>query len=157
MPRLEPKRVDTLLEKFLTGFRNYSYNVEVFENPTKKEQATARKIEGGYTKDLRFIADGTKKRIWVWNAGAALHSDAWDHIKQTIGDSRRLYKDFELVSGEIDTNDNLNVYYVVDFGGREMAEAVLDIDWSWADKSIKNFDAKFEKAIRFEMERKGWL
>lgn len=156
MPRLI-KDIDLVIEKFLTGYSQYGKSIEIFENPTKKEQGIARKGDNSYSRDLRFIADGEKKRLWIWNAGQALHSDSWEVISKEIGDSRRLYKDFELVSGEIDVSEHLNVYYVVDFGGRNMAEAVLDIDWSWADKYFKGFGQKFEDAVRHEMERKGWI
>lgn len=156
MPKLQ-KEIDIVLEKYLTGFQVYSKSIDIYENPTKKEQKEARKADGTYTDMLRFIADGEKKRIWVWNAGLAIHSQAWEHISKAVNDRRQLYKDHELVSGELGSNGDVDAYYVVDWGKQEIVEMILEMDWTWADKYVTGFSKSFENSIKYEMRKKGWL
>lgn len=155
MPKLV-RDIDLLMEKFLHGFNKYGKTVEVYENPTKKEQKDARTAEGTYTKRLRFIADGEKKRIWIWNAGLVIHDECWSEIKKVVHDNRQLYKDWDLVSGEIEEDGSLDVHYVVSWGKKEVIEQILDLEWDWVDKYFKGFAAKFDEGVRKEMRAKGW-
>ena len=55
--------IDMVAEKFIHGFMNGRYMVEVFVNPSKRDIKNARDAEGAYSKNLRFIADGNTKKV----------------------------------------------------------------------------------------------
>ena len=87
-----------LLEKFLTAYESYRGYHEIFINPTKREM---RDIMDKH-KNLRFIADSKKKKVYVFSA-EAFHGRTWnEHISKEIGDSRRMYDDETLFGGAIE-------------------------------------------------------
>lgn len=119
--------IDQLLEKYLTAFNKYGHTLEIFENPSKKEMR-------GWETRFRFIADAKRKKIYMWPATGAIHSDAWTHIKKVLNDSRPLYKSSTLVPAVFDGG------YVYIFGAKGIPHSIAQQwdyeDWSFVKKYL---------------------
>lgn len=149
-------KFDCLVEKYLDGFMRGSTMVDIFVNPSKKEQKDAQTASGSYSKNLRFIADGNKKNIYVWNAALCLHSDMLIRLQQMghVSKSVKLYQDPDVASGELTPEGKVELYYNANWGPAEMASSLLDNDWSWVDKKVKNFTQELIKAIVKDVDKK---
>lgn len=109
---------------------------EVFVNPSKKEFREAAQTAGA----VRFYADDLNKKVYIWDAIALNHYDAWDYFPGGVKKGR-VYDDGSLLAGqaivrgntiEFDGSDNI-VF------GRDAPDRVRDTltrDWSWVDKYI---------------------
>ena len=142
--------IDMVAEKFIHGFMNGRYMVEVFVNPSKRDIKNARDAEGAYSKNLRFIADGNTKKVYAWNAAICLHDQMLRELQSEgfIGRSTKLYHDPDVTSGEWNTNDEIELYYNVAWGPDEMGNVILDGDWAWVDKTgFKQFQMKLMKTV----------
>ena len=115
--------IDLLLEKWITAFKKYGHVVEVFENPTPKEIREFKKA-------FRFILDSKNKKVYIWDAMGAVHSDGWKHIKNDIGDTRMLYQTGDLLPGTLE-NKSINIY-----GSKgihpKFRKLMRETDWSFA-------------------------
>lgn len=146
--------IDVVVEKFIHGFTRSGNTVEVFVNPSSRDIKAARSAEGTYSKNLRFIADGNTKKIYAWNAALCLHSDMLSELKNNnfVSRSVQLYNDPDVTSGEWNSNDEVELYYNVNWGPAEMGNVILDGDWSWVDKTgFKNFQKKLLTTVVKEM------
>ena len=63
-------------EKYEMRIKVGSKSYEVFVNPSLKEMREVDSISG-----FRFMADDRNKKVYVWDAYAALHEEAWEQIK----------------------------------------------------------------------------
>lgn len=91
---LRMNRIDCLLEKFLTGFKESGHTVEIFVNPTKKELA-----EISDNGNFRFIADAKNKKVYAFPVNQ-YHRRTWDNVlKRELSDHRSIYKDPTLFAG----------------------------------------------------------
>lgn len=100
--------------------------VDIFENPTMKEL----KDIGG---DIRFIADATNKKYWIWDAMTAVHLDMW---KGVIKDPRNLYKSGDIVTGELSHNHKtilIDAFYNLP---QSIRQEIQSQDWTF----VKLFD-----------------
>ena len=120
--------IDLVLEKWLTAFKKYGHTLEIFENPSKKEMREIGNV-------FRFIADAKRKKMYIWPATGAVHSDAWIHIKKQLNDSRPLYKSSTLIPGVPEQSGWIHIY-----GQKGIPRAISDQygyeDWSFAKKYI---------------------
>lgn len=126
------KRIDLLLEKFLTAYDSYAGYHEIFVNPTKREMKDIMDKH----KNLRFIADKKKKNVYVFPVDA-FHARTWnDYISKETNDSRKMYGDGTLFGGALENGQ------VENWGFRDrlykpeiLAEWVLNPEeWKFAQK-----------------------
>ena len=114
-------------EDFLTATKNIKGGtVEIFENPSRKEMREAMDKFG-----LRFIADSKNKKVYVWKSSEMLHSHAWTEIKKETGDTRKLYKTPELLTGQFKTKA------ISDSSGflhQDTRNEMKSLDWSWTNR-----------------------
>src|SRR5210317_386283 len=106
-----PSKVDKLCEKFLDAKLKGGTTVEIFVNPSKRDIKYARDAEGAYSKNIRFIADGNKKKLYIWNAALYLHEPMLRWLKENghVQNNVRLYNDPDVVSGEWNSSDNIEL------------------------------------------------
>ena len=144
--------IDLVLEKYLTADKSpvrAGEMVEIFYNPTPSEM---REIQRSYGMGaIRFIADDRTKKIYMWNAELMLHLQAWMKIKSEVGDNRRLYSTFTLMSGEY-YKDGSYDWYSMTLNDQDDLTLMYVADWSWTDKFIKGM----EKAAKDEMKLRIW-
>lgn len=155
IPAPKQSKIDKICEKFLDAFRRGSKTVEIFVNPSKRDMKNASEAEGSYSKNLRFIADGNTKKVYVWNAVLTLHSEMlqWLQSEGHVARSVKLYNDPDVVSGEWNDRDQIELYYNVNWGPVEMGNVILDGDWSWVGKTgMKDFERKLMKTVYNEMK-----
>lgn len=148
-------KIDKICEKFLDATMRSGKTVEIFVQPSKRDMKNAQEAEGSYSKNLRFIADGNKKLVYVWNAALMLHADMlrWLQDEGHISRSVRLYNDPDVVSGEWNDRDQIELYYNVNWGPEEMGNQILDGDWSWVGKTgMKDFERKLMKTVYDSMK-----
>ena len=146
-----PSKVDKLCEKFLDAKLRGGKTVEIFVNPSKRDIKYARDAEGAYSKNIRFIADGNTKKMYIWNAALELHDGMLRFLKENghVSSSVRLYNDPDVMSGEWNTRDEVELYYNANWGPEEMGNVLMDGDWSWINKKtgFKTFEQEFLKEI----------
>ena len=149
-------KIDMLLEKFLNAYNDPWGNgtLEIFVNPTKREM---KDITDKH-RNLRFIADSKKRKMYVFPSNA-LHRRTWDeHIAPVIGDSRRMYADETLFGGAIEGTTIIN-YGVQDglYPNDVLAEWVLHPDvWKFAQKwfDIQGWIEDQEEDLEWEGARR---
>lgn len=144
--------IDLLLEKFLTGYKSpqrIGEGVEVFENPTPSE---LREVLRATDFDAaRFIVDSKKKKVYVWNAALMLHLQMWNNLSKELSDSRRLYNNGTLLSGEY-TKKGIYDWYSMSLNDQKDLMYFWIEDWKWVDKYLPNFD----KDVRLELPLHIW-
>lgn len=118
--------IDPLLEKYLIGFKKYGKIVDIYENPTKKE---LREIG----KDIRWIADSKRQKVYMWPAIQSIHLDAWLQIKKELNDSRPLYKSDTIMTG-VTFPDGRSVMFSAKAYGPEARARMRQEDWSFTSR-----------------------
>jgi len=113
-------------EKYLKEkYEGRNRDVEVFVNPTRSEMREA----GGSNGQVRFTAIDKEKKLYVFNAGRALHIDVWEdilgktfaeytsasnktvlHAIATFGTKWIMTESDELESGHLDRDDYIRLY-----------------------------------------------
>lgn len=119
------RNIDLLVEKYLTSFKKWNHIIDIYVNPTHSE---FNDIEG----EIRFIADATNKKLYIFSAMTAVHMDVW----KTLKDQRSLYKSGDIVTGELDHRHkivSIDSYYLLPFNIRKEVQSQ---DWSF----VKLFD-----------------
>lgn len=151
VPDTRKTKIDKLCEKFLDAKTRGGNTVEVFVNPSKRDIKYAQDAQGSYSKNIRFIADGNTKSMYIWNAALELHSEMLSWLQQQghVSKSVRLYNDPDVLSGEWNSNDQVELYYNANWGPEEMGNILMDNDWTWINKKtgFKTFDKEFLKEI----------
>lgn len=155
-----PTKIDKLCEKFLDATQRGGNTVEIFVNPSKRDIGYARKAEGAYSGNIRFIADGDNKKMYIWNAALMLHADMLRFLQDSghVGRNVRLYNDPDVISGEWNTSDQVELYYNANWGPEEMGNVIMDGDWSWVAKKasgLKTFEHEFIKEIAGQLGSKA--
>jgi hypothetical protein len=154
-----PTKIDNLCEKFLDAKMRGGKTVEIFVNPSKRDIKYARDAEGAYSKNIRFIADGNTKKMYIWNAALELHAGMLDFLQQEghVARNVRLYNDPDVISGEWNTSDQVELYYNANWGPEEMGNVIMDGDWSWINKKtgFKTFEHEFIKEIAKQLGSKA--
>lgn len=117
--------IDLIIEKYLTGFKQYGHIVDVYVNPTKKEL----KEIGEKT---RWIADAKSKKLYVWSAMGAVHGDTWAKLRKEMNDPRHLYKSDELLTGVWE--GTFARMYAIDYMAPSVRKRIKDQDWSFVSK-----------------------
>lgn len=117
--------VDLLLEKWLLAFKKYGHMLEIFENPTRKELAEIGKTQ-------RFILDAKRKKVYIWPATGAIHTDAWIHLKKELNDSRHVYKSGDLIAG-VQESGRLLIYNTSGLS-QSVRKRIKEQDWSFSKK-----------------------
>jgi hypothetical protein len=135
-----PQILKSLLEEYHSGHTANGNYVEVFKNPSLLEM---RKLGD----KIRFIADPSNHKVYVWDARLALHHD----IERKIGNFDNL--DYKILSGEADwkqpayhINQASHIQTIVDnprenVDYMEPAAQLLDDNWGWLDKYFKGSSA----------------
>ncbi len=147
-------KIDRLCEKFLDAFIESGKTVEIFVNPSKRDIKSVQEAEGSSSKNVRFIADGNTKKIYTWNADLSLHGPMlyWLQNNGYVSRSVKLYNDPDVVSGEWNSQDQIELYYNVNWGPEEMGNIILDGDWGWVDKTgFKDFQRKLLTTVAKEL------
>lgn len=154
-----PTKIDKLCEKFLDAMQKGGNTVEIFVQPSKRDIKYARDAEGAYSKNIRFIADGNTKKMYIWNAALELHAGMLRFLQDNghVGRSTKLYNDPDVISGEWNTSDKVELYYNVNWGPAEQGNVILDGDWEWIAKKtgFKTFERELLKTVYNEMKSSG--
>lgn len=154
-----PSKMDKLCEKFLDAKMRGGKTVEIFVNPSKRDIKYARDAEGAYSKNIRFIADGNTKKMYIWNAALELHDGMLRFLQESghVSRSVKLYNDPDVISGEWNTSDKVELYYNANWGPEEMGNVIMDGDWSWINKKtgFKTFEREFIKEIASQLGSKA--
>lgn len=128
--------IDLLLEKWLTGFKQYGKLVDVFQDPDRKDLSE-------FAGQWRFIADSRDKTVYAWPAMGALHSDSWQKIKAETGKVTVLYKHPSLLPGTVDKGVvHIHAAEYMSFGIRK---GIKETDWSFLFKYLSTKETDFLK------------
>lgn len=71
--KIEHKIEKYLNEKFMTAFKLFGHDTEVFENPSKKEFKELSDASRGV---IRFFINFKTKKVIMWNGNVATHGNA---------------------------------------------------------------------------------
>lgn len=129
--------IELILEEWIAAFNQYGHYIEVFANPSSKD------LKDIGTKNVRWIADLKKKKVYMWNALGAMHGDAWVKIKKEIKDDRSLYRSGDLLTGVTEAGksrtDSMKGVSPVN------RKKLKDADWSFAERYIPDIKSVVEK------------
>jgi len=81
---------------------------EVLKNPSLRDMKSII----SKMKRIRFIADNTNKKLYVWNSNEAIHNDVWNNPQIKKG---REYNTLECLNGEAELFGNTFKMYNSDF------------------------------------------
>lgn len=127
--------IDQLVEKYLTGFKQYGHLVDIWKDPIKKELA---EMHGKW----RFIADARTKSVYVWSAMGALHADAYKVVKQDHDPNMAMiYKHPSILPGTYD--DGVVTIYAADYMSQAIRKGIKEQDWSFLEKFFDDKGKKF--------------
>lgn len=136
-------------EEFVTGFSNRlnSEYVEVFSNPSK-QRINKLSEEFNGKRYIRYIADGKKKKLYVFPP-SALHFDVAKEIRAAgyIDNPPKflfLMGIGERVSGEWVSHET-NSFSTSDEHDEDLAKGILAANWDWTKKYHLDLDPLLEK------------
>jgi len=142
-PLLKGKHMTTetiLIEKYLKRTKSSvpgKGTIPIFVNPTVAD----RKGPEGLGKIIRFTLDNKKKKAYAWGYDQAHHVD----VSRGVGIKHR-YDDPDLLTGVatwmggkyvFSSSDMLKDFKQMVSSEREYITALLDNDWSWANRCIE--------------------
>lgn len=100
---------------------------EIFENPSSKE------IGSLGDKEFRYIADSQTKKVYVFSINM-LHLEALQALNIPISKGQsRLYGGIALIKGGVAQDVGVSF----DIGVTLNAKAIMEKDWSWADRYVR--------------------
>ncbi len=122
---LHKSRIDTLVERWSTAFKNMGHIVDIYENPGPSDKA-----EMG--KQIRFILDGKTKTVYAWNAHLAMHNEVWSFLRTDLNDSRTSVFDGTFLTGQQDRQyvDPSNLQHLTP----NERQKIKSFDWSFGKK-----------------------
>lgn len=124
------------LEEEWFGYSRYHGNeFDLWVNPSRQE---LQKIG----RDVRFIADGKTKKIYIANAHNALHNAIWDLVRKESGDSRVSPYSGSLMPGEMFLGE-IDLNSLVFMNDRELA-VWTKTDWLWTKKWLPGIAVAIE-------------
>lgn len=128
------RKIDVLLEKFLTAYDWKGHYEEVFVNPTASE---LREVMRASNITVGVIMDRTNNKIYAFNRDRQIHSQVW----KKIGDSRKLYKTDELLTAEWDKKSGWEYTSQALFTDDiEILRTIIRADWSFFKKWIPTIE-----------------
>ena len=140
-----------LIEKYLKRVHSNvpgKGNIEVFKNPVAKDKKTLGNV-------IRFTLDNKKKIVYAWVFDQAHHVD----VSKGVGIKHR-FNDPDLLTGaatwqkgkwRFSSSDFLKDFKKMIGSEAEFIAALLNNDWSWANKYI-DVDTTLNK-LRAYMEK----
>jgi len=137
-----------LNEKFFERMKNKytGGSFEIFVNPTKSEM---KSIKADY---LRFMADSSNKKLYVWDGDASIHIDVWNRYEKikkgrdffkVSRNNEILFGVCELIGGNwvMNGSDELESRQRDEWGPEQLLQ-----DFKWVNKYI-NVDKFLEEYI----------
>jgi hypothetical protein len=91
------KQIIKISETWVNNIKGYDMQVPLYVNPDstdKKELYKAYKISDHF---VRFIADGSQQKVWVWDGTQAIHSQAMQSLG--LGNYSKVYDSPNILLG----------------------------------------------------------
>lgn len=126
-----------LSEEYLNTFKILKQPAVVYINPTQDEinKLIAPQSRGGRswplgTGEIRFIADGDRKKVYAWDSGLGLHSDLLKNLNISFSSKLIMGTAYSRVGQKPKMNGwesfSIKKFYVPTFS----------MNWNWLEKYI---------------------
>jgi hypothetical protein len=135
-------------EEYLKILKVKHIKFEIFVNPSVKEMKEASVV----SQEIRFTADNKDKKVYAWDALAAIHNDVW---KIEIGQGRNftkascdtvLHGQCQFKGGKFIMNYSDEIHYQKG-RGRKFSISDLIEDFKWVNRYI-NIETYLNKIMR---------
>jgi hypothetical protein len=121
---IEAENILSLLEEFERGIKFQKDYIEVYSNPSRDELKELGDV-------IRFVAHWPTKKVYVWDAYLAMHSDVMDKMGLT-----KPWDKIDYLKGTMKQQGSGYEVIILTFGdlGGEKLRQLCQQDWSWTSR-----------------------